>query len=86
MGEGVGNGVGYKPLKCACARTAGLGGKLSADRGVAPSVFSKPRRARDSVSRRATRCGRPLGYVKALWSKASLFPGSPAAILGGSDS
>lgn len=78
--------MGYKPSECACAGTAGFGGKLSADCGGAPSVLSQHRRARDSVSRRATRCGRPLGYVKALWSKASLFPGSPAAILGGSDS
>lgn len=42
--------------------------------------------ASNTLSRRATRCGRPLGYVKAPRSKAFLFPGSPAAILGGSGS
>lgn len=77
---------GRQPLKYACTRGAGLGGKLSPSPRAAPSVSSAQIHSSNSLSRHATRCGRPPGSVKALRSKAFLFPGSPAAILGGSDS
>lgn len=76
---------GRQPLKYACAGGAGLGGKLSPSLRPAPSVPRAHLRARNSLSRQATRCGRPLGCVKTPRPKAFLFPGSPAAILGGSD-
>lgn len=92
-GRGAGRGGGGRgesgewggrhPLKYASARGAGLGGKPSPGLRAAPSVPSAHTRSSNSLSRHARRCGRPLGCVKALRTRAFLFPGSLAAILGG---